>query len=216
MNYCNVRRWVLNKITTGLAVLLRTLVVAMPGRLGNWPEVVAVLAALTMILGNVLALRQTSVKRLLAYSSIGQVGYLLVDVAAAGDDALAVPGLLFYLAVYLFMNLGAFLAVDAIERHIGPDDLSHFAGLGRRTVVPALVLALCLLSLAGFPPLGGFVAKTMLFGAALGAGWLWLAVATAIVTALSLFPVRGYLRRSISVARPAPDSRRSRGCRGFH
>ena len=189
----------------GLAVLLRTLVVAMPGRLGNWPEVVAVLAAITMTVGNVLAMRQTSVKRLLAYSSIGQVGYLLVGVAAAGRDALAVPGLLFYLAVYLFMNLGAFLAVDAIERHLASDDLAHFAGLGGRLPVAAAVLALCLLSLAGFPPLGGFVGKTMLFGAALGAGWTWLAVIMAVNTALSLFPYVRVLEPMY--LRPAPGGR---------
>ena len=95
-------------------MLLRTLRVAAPGSVGDWPVILATLAALTMTVGNLCALRQTSVKRLLAYSSITQAGYLLVGVAAADRDALAVPGLLFYLAVYLYMNLGAFLAVDAI------------------------------------------------------------------------------------------------------
>jgi NADH-quinone oxidoreductase subunit N len=172
----------------GLAVLLRTLVVAFPGSLGSWPEVIAVLAAVTMTVGTLFALRQTSVKRLLAYSSIAQAGYLLVGVAAAGRDPLAVPGMLLYLAVYLFMNLGAFLAVDAIERQIGSDDLNNFAGLGRQLPVAAVVLTLCLLALAGLPPFGSFVGKTMLFGAAIGVGWLWLAVVMGINTALSLFP----------------------------
>lgn len=171
----------------GLAVLLRTLVVAFPNRPGDWPALLAGLAALTMTAGNLLALRQTSVKRLLAYSSIAQAGYLLVGVAAAGRDVLAVPGMLLYLAVYLFMNLGAFLSVDAIERQLGSDTLRHFAGLGRRLPLPAVVLMLSLLSLAGFPPLGGFVGKTMLFGAALGAGWVWLAVVMGANVALSLF-----------------------------
>jgi len=146
-----------------------------------------VLAALTMTAGNLFALRQTSAKRLLAYSSIAQAGYLLVGVATSPSSALAIPGLLVYLAVYLFMNLGAFLAVDAIERRLGTDDLDHFAGLGRTLPLPALTLALCLLSLAGMPPLGGFVAKVLLFGAALGAGWVWLAVLFAANTALSLY-----------------------------
>lgn len=171
----------------GLAVLVRTLVVAFPGSLGHWPEILAILAALTMTVGNVFALLQSSAKRLLAYSSIGQAGYLLVGVAAAGRDALGLPGLLLYLAVYLFMNLGAFLAVDAIERQTGSDTLGAFPGIAARLPWSAGVLAISLLSLAGIPPLGGFIGKTMLFGAALGAGWLWLAVLMAVNVALSLF-----------------------------
>ena len=188
----------------GLAVLLRTLVVAFPDGLAGWPELIAVLAALTMTVGNLFALRQTSAKRLLAYSSIGQAGYLLVGVAAAGRDALAVPGMLVYLAVYLFMNLGAFLAVDAIERQIGTDEIAQFNGLGRQLPWASAALALGLLSLAGFPPLGGFVGKTMLFGAALGAGWIWLAVVMGINVAISLFPYARvleplYLRSAVHV-----------------
>lgn len=169
-----------------LAVLARTVTVAFPEGLAGWPMLLAILAALTMTLGNVLALRQQSAKRLLAYSSIAQAGYLLVGVAAAGRDELAVAGLLVYLAIYLFMNLGAFFAVDAIERQLGSDDLSGFAGLGRRLPLAAGVLALCVLSLAGIPPLGGFVGKTMLFGAALAGGWTWLALVMAANVALSL------------------------------
>jgi NADH-quinone oxidoreductase subunit N len=171
----------------GMAVLLRTLMISFPNDLGGWSETMAILAALTMTVGNFFALRQTSVKRLLAYSSIAQAGYLLVGVAAAGRDELAVPGLLLYLAVYLFMNLGAFLGVDAIERQVGSDELDHFTGIGKRLPVSAAVLALSLLSLAGFPPLGGFIGKTVLFGAALGAGWVWLAVIMGANTALSLY-----------------------------
>jgi len=171
----------------GLAVLLRTLVVAFPQNLGHWAEIFAVLAAITMTVGNIFALRQTSAKRLLAYSSIGQVGYILVGVAAAERSTLAVPGMLLYLTVYLFMNLGAFLAVEAIERQEQSDDIRRFAGLGRRLPLPAAVLALCLLSLAGFPPFGGFIGKTYLFGAALAAGWTWLAIVMLLNVALSLF-----------------------------
>lgn len=171
----------------GLAVLLRTLYVAFPHNLGHWAELIAVLAAVTMTVGNVFALRQTSVKRLLAYSSIGQVGYLLVGVAAAQRNPFAIPGMLIYLTVYLFMNLGAFLAVDAVERQVGSDDLTKFAGLGRRLPLPAAVLAICVLALAGFPPFGSFVGKVMLFNAALGGGWLWLAVVMLLNIGLSLF-----------------------------
>ena len=171
----------------GLAVLLRTLYVAFPHNLGHWAELIAVLAAVTMTVGNVFALQQTSVKRLLAYSSIGQVGYLLVGVAAAQRSPFAIPGMLLYLAVYLFMNLGAFLAVDAVERQIGSDDLTKFAGLGRRLPLSAVVLAVSMLALAGFPPFGSFVGKVMLFNAALGGGWVWLAIVMLLNICLSLF-----------------------------
>jgi NADH-quinone oxidoreductase subunit N len=170
----------------GLAVLLRTLLVAFPNDLGRWAQGMAIFAALTMTVGNLFALRQTSVKRLLAYSSIAQAGYLLVGVAAAARDSLAVPGLLLYLAIYLFMNLGAFLAVDGIERKNGSDELDNFAGLGFSLPLSTAMLTISLLSLAGFPPFGGFVGKTMLFGAALGAGWIWLAVIMGANVALSL------------------------------
>lgn len=171
----------------GLAVLLRTLVVAFPHNLGHWAELFAVLAAITMTVGNLFALRQSSLKRLLAYSSIAQVGYILVGVAAAERSRLAVPGTLLYLAVYLFMNLGAFLAVDALERQLKSDEISRLAGFGRRMPFVAAVLAVCLLSLAGFPPFGGFIGKTYLFGAALDAGWAWLAIVMLVNVAISLF-----------------------------
>ncbi|MFL5656956.1 MAG: NADH-quinone oxidoreductase subunit N [Ktedonobacteraceae bacterium] len=171
----------------GIAVLTRTLLVAFPHNLGHWAELFAVLAAITMTVGNLFALRQTSAKRLLAYSSIGQVGYILVGVAAAERSPLAVPGMLLYLAVYLFMNLGAFLAVDALERQLKSDDIKQFVGLGRRLPVTAAVLAVCLLALAGFPPFGSFVGKTYLFAAAIGAGWTWLAVVMLVNVAVSLF-----------------------------
>jgi len=171
----------------GLAVLLRTLVVAFPHGLGNWAEWFAIFAAITMTVGNIFALRQTSAKRLLAYSSIGQVGYLLVGVAAAERSSLAISGMLMYLAVYLFMNLGSFLAVDAIERQLKTDDIREFAGLGRRLPLSAAVLAIGMLALAGFPPFGSFVGKTMLFGAAFAAGWAWLAMVMLANIALSLY-----------------------------
>lgn len=171
----------------GLAVLLRTLLVAFPHNLGHWAEIMAVIAAVTMTVGNLFALRQSSLKRLLAYSSIAQVGYILVGIAAAEGSSLAVPGALLYLAIYLFMNLGAFLAADAIERQLQTDDIAKLAGLGRRLPLTGAVLATCLLSLAGFPPFGGFIGKTYLFGAALSVGWTWLAIVMLVNVAVSLF-----------------------------
>ena len=171
----------------GFAVLLRTLTVAFRENVVDWPALLAIVAALTMTFGNLLALRQTSAKRLLAYSSIAQAGYLLVGVAAARADALAVPGLLFYLVIYLLMNLGAFLGIAIVERHFGSDELSAFSGVGRALPWFGLGFTFCLLSLAGVPPLAGFAGKTMLIGAALGAGWSSLAALMAVNTAFSLY-----------------------------
>lgn len=170
----------------GLAVLLRTLAVAAPTALSTWTLWTAVFAALTMTVGNLLALRQTNLKRLLAYSSIAQAGYLLMGVASYGRDSLAIPGMLFYLAAYLAMNLAAFLTVAAIGGVIGSDDVAQYAGLGRTMPAAAFSLTIALLALAGIPPMASFVGKAMLFGAALGARLEWLAVVAAINTALSL------------------------------
>lgn len=192
----------------GLAVLLRTLAVGVPTGEANWPPAMAVLAALTMTVGNVLALRQANLKRLLAYSSIGQAGFLLMGVAAAGRDELSVPALLFYLVAYLVMNIGAFAVVTAVERGVASVDLDGYEGLGARAPRLAFALTLFLLSLAGIPPLAGFVGKTMLFGAALGAGFGWLAAVAAANSALSLYyyvqPIaRMYLRPPNGAAAPS-------------
>lgn len=185
----------------GLAVLFRTLAVAAPGQLGGWPQGIAIAAAGTMTIGNLLALRQNNIKRLLAYSSIAQAGYLLMGIAAYQRDPLAMPALLAYLAVYVLMNLGAFLAVAVIGRAINSDDVHDYAGLARRMPVAALVLAITLLALAGIPPMASYVGKAMLFAAAIGAGYTWLAVIAAINTAISIaYYLRVieflYLRRS--------------------
>ncbi len=171
----------------GLAVLARTLLVAFPRDLAGWPEVVAVSAAVTMTFGNIVALRQHNLKRLLAYSSIAQAGYLLMGVASAGRDPLGISGLLFYLVAYLFMNLGAFAVITAIEQEKRSVDLTAYQALAREKPFLAFSLTLFLLSLAGIPPLGGFIGKTILFGAALAANFWWLTVIAAINTAISLY-----------------------------
>lgn len=170
----------------GLAVLLRTLAVAAPAAIPTWTLWTAIVAALTMTAGNLLALRQSNVKRLLAYSSIAQAGYLLMGIASYGRDPLAVPGMLFYLAAYLAMNLAAFLTVAAIGSALGSDDVARYAGLGRRMPAAAFALTVSLLALAGIPPMASFIGKAMLFGAALGARLEWLAVVAAVNTAISL------------------------------
>jgi NADH-quinone oxidoreductase subunit N len=168
----------------GLAVLLRVLspVLRSETTAAVFAPVLSVAAVLTMFAGNLAALRQKSVKRMLAYSSIAHSGYLLVAIVA-GDA----PSLVFYLAVYLFMNAGAFGVLIAMSgkgfEHTSLDD---FAGLGRRNPWLAASLAAFLLSLAGFPPTAGFLAKFYVFGAAVREGHALLAVAAVLASLISV------------------------------
>ena len=161
----------------GFAGLLRFLLLALPGGLASWPLVTAGLAVVTMTLGNLVALRQTHLKRLLAYSSIAQAGIILMAVAVSDRVDMAISAAGYYLAAYLFMNLGAFAAVSSLERASGTDLIRAVRGLGRNAPGTAAVLALSLLSLAGIPPLAGFAGKVLVLNAVLAGGMTWLAVA---------------------------------------
>ena len=168
----------------GLAVLLRAFspLLKPGGTAAALSPVFSVAAVLTMFAGNLAALRQTSVKRLLAYSAIAHSGYLLVAIVA-GDA----PGLVFYLAVYLFMNAGAFGVLVALSgKGSERPSLDDLAGLGRRKPWLAASLAIFLLSLAGFPPTAGFLAKFYVFGAAVREGHIWLAVAAVLASLVSV------------------------------
>ncbi|MEN3226294.1 NADH-quinone oxidoreductase subunit N [Methylorubrum rhodesianum] len=169
------------------AGLLRFLLEAMPDGLAAWPTLLAVLAAATMTLGNLVALRQTGLKRLLAYSSIAQAGYMLMAVAVAGKAPGALPAVGFYMLAYLLMNLAAFTVVAQIERMFGSDGLDLARGLGRRAPWPAAALTLALLSLAGVPPLAGFAGKVFLLLAAIDGGLAWLAALAAANMAVALY-----------------------------
>ncbi|MBI3997370.1 MAG: NADH-quinone oxidoreductase subunit N [Candidatus Omnitrophica bacterium] len=153
-----------------------------------WPPLVATVAALTIVtmtFGNLVALVQTNVKRLLAYSTIGQVGYLLIGFAV--NTSVGLQALLVYLVAYLFMNLGAFACVVAVVNESGSESLDAFRGLATRAPGLALACSLFLLSLAGIPPLVGFIGKFLLFGAAIEGRQMWLAVAAAFNSAIALY-----------------------------
>lgn len=167
--------------------LLRLLLEALSGGEAAWPLVIAAVAVTTMTLGNLVALRQTGLKRLLAYSSIAQAGYVLMAVAVAGRAEGALGAVGFYLLAYLLMNLGAFLVVAQLERVLGSDRLGAIRGLGRRSPWPGAAMALCLLSLAGIPPLAGFAGKVFLLSAAIDGGMTWLAAIGAVNMAVGLF-----------------------------
>jgi NADH-quinone oxidoreductase subunit N len=153
-------------------VILRLFVEALGPLREEWLPVVVVLAALTMTLGNLVALTQTNVKRMLAYSSIAHTGYMLVGLAAyAAGRMEGLEGLLFYGAAYSFMNLGAFAVVAALQKRAGvTSGLDTFAGLGRREPVLGILMTLFLLSLTGIPPTAGFFAKAYVILAAVQAG----------------------------------------------
>lgn len=150
----------------------------------NGPLLLAVISALTMTVGNVAALRQDNLKRLLAYSSIAHAGYLLMGIAAGGS--LGLRSVLFYLPVYLFMNMGAFAVVAIVAGAGGGETIRDYNGLGGRVPVVALTMALFLFSLIGLPPFAGFVGKVYLFAAVIDRKIYWLAVVAAINTVISL------------------------------
>ncbi len=186
--------------TASFAVLVRIFLAAETGlaeRVAGFGGLVSALAVLTMIAGNLLALPQRSVKRMLAYSSIAHAGYLLIGVVSAGiagarDESVA--SLLFYLAVYTATVIGAFAVVGVLERRGEGErdpgeawDLSRFAGLARRRPALAFAMAVFLLSLAGIPPTAGFFAKLYLFRAAIGAGFPILALIGVLTSALGAY-----------------------------
>jgi NADH-quinone oxidoreductase subunit N len=170
----------------GFAAMIRVFVSALPDIGETWVPAVAVIAALTMLLGNLVALAQRNVKRMLAYSSIAHAGYILIAVAASTQSADAVPAGLFYMMAYLFTNLGAFAVVIALEQREGHGlDLDDYRGLWNRSPWFALALAYFMLSLTGVPPTGGFSGKFFLFRSALEADLLWLAIVGVVTSVVS-------------------------------
>lgn len=169
----------------GFALLLRFLLAGFPGIQPDWMIVVAVLSTASMIVGNVLALTQKNLKRLLAYSSIAQAGYILIGVAA--NSELGSTGAVYYLVSYLVTNLAAFGIVSYVGKSTGSDDISAFAGLSRRKPVMALLMLIALLSLGGIPPLAGFVGKLLVIGAAVKSSLAWLAILGVINSVVGLY-----------------------------
>jgi NADH-quinone oxidoreductase subunit N len=169
----------------GFAALVRIFLMTLPSLSDDWVPAIATLAALTMILGNVVAISQTNIKRMLAYSSIAHAGYLLLGLAAHNQRGMA--GVLFYLLAYAFTNLGAFAVLTAMA---GPkEDLSFipYAGLAKRRPWIAAAMALFMFSLTGIPPTGGFVGKFYLFWATVEADLVWLATLGVLTSVVSAF-----------------------------
>ena len=169
----------------GFAVLVRLFFVAFPNFAPSWALALAILSAVSMTVGNLLALPQSNIKRLIAFSSISHAGYALIGVVAASQ--LGAASVVFYLAAYILTNLLAFGIVMAFSRVTGVEDLKDFSGMSRRSPWLALMMLAAFLSLAGMPPFGGFVAKVVVFAAGIQAGYVWLVVIGIINSVIGVY-----------------------------
>ncbi len=193
--------------TAGFILLYRLITTAFPSiagtpsltSFGGWTSLLAIIALATVLVGNLSALPQTNAKRLLAYSSIGHAGFLLLALlvwssAAPADRTFGTSSMLYYLVIYTLTNLGAFGALAVIREALGGDDMADLNGLWRRNIGLTLMLTVLVLSLAGVPPLGGFWAKFFVFMAGYKAGALWLVAIAVVMTIVSLYYYLGFLK----------------------
>ncbi len=198
--------------TAVFGALIRLFILALPATWADSISILSILAVLTMTVGNLTALSQTSLKRMLGYSSIAHAGYLLAGLVPGTLDA--VNSALFYLFAYAFMNVGAFIIIIAIEQAAETDiERSQLRGAGKKSPLLAGFMALFLFSLSGIPPLAGFFGKFLLFRSIVEGGFLWLAVATVLNSALSAYY---YLRVIVTMyfwsdAQPMPTAQSTRG-----
>lgn len=169
----------------GFAVLIRLFTAVFPVISADWSLILAVLATLTMTVGNLIALAQKNIKRMLAYSSIAHAGYAMIGVVAFSQ--LGTSSVVFYLIGYVLTNLLAFGIVGIVGRVTGSDDFSVYAGLSRRSSTLGLAALVAFLSLAGMPPFVGFVAKVFVFSAAIETGWIWLAIVGILNSIIGLY-----------------------------
>ena len=177
----------------GFAIVLRIFYDGLsdPFISSDWANLFAAVAAISMTVGNVAALLQTNIKRLLGYSSIAQAGNIMIGIAAisavSGNFALGAGGVVFFLGTYAFTNLGAFIAVIAISSRLNSDAIADYAGMGRRSPLLALALAFCLISLTGIPPTAGFIAKLYIFNTAVQSDLVWLVIVAVLNSVVAAY-----------------------------
>jgi NADH-quinone oxidoreductase subunit N len=178
----------------GFALLIRVYMLGFAEPVGHtwrvaanldWPVLLAAISALTMTLGNLGALHQTNLKRMMAYSSIAHAGYILMGFVALSETG--INAMIFYVVVYLFMNLGVFAVLIALSRWMPSDRMEAYRGLGARAKFPAFAMTVFLFSLTGIPPMAGFIGKFYLFAAVINAKIYWLAVAGVLNSVVSLY-----------------------------
>lgn len=151
----------------------------------KWLTIIAIISAFTMTIGNIIALPQNNLKRMLAYSSIAHAGYMLVALSVISKDTIS--AILFYLTVYFFMNLGAFVVVMVVDNNLHSEDISKYSGLSQRAPALSAAMAVFLFSLTGIPPFAGFVGKVVIFFAAIDKGLYWLVIVAVLNTVVSLY-----------------------------
>lgn len=173
----------------GFALLVRFVVSAYPPLLQwfDWKPILALVAVLTMSLGNLAALQQSNIKRLLAYSSIAHAGYMLLGLVVG--TTFGISAILVYFAIYLVMNLGGFFAVQKIAEQIGSEEIDDYRGLGPRMPLVGVLLSVFMISLVGLPPTAGFIGKLFLFSSLVteGSQYVWLAVIGVVNSVISLY-----------------------------
>lgn len=169
----------------GFALAIRLLTTAFGSLTDQWHLIFTALAILSMVLGNVVALAQTSIKRMLAYSSIAQAGFVMIGLIAGTENGFS--SMIFYLFIYLFMNLGAFTCIILFSLRTGTDQISEYAGLYQKDPLLTLCLSICLLSLGGIPPMAGFFGKIYLFWAGWQSGLYGLVLLGLITSVISIY-----------------------------
>ena len=191
--------------SAGFAVLARVFLIGLDQGATGWFSMMAAMAAVTMTVGNFLALPQKNIKRLLAYSSIAHAGYAMLGIVALSADGLAAT--MFYLLAYVFTNLAAFAVVILFARATGSDEIADYAGLSRRSPYLALGMLIAFLSLGGMPPLGGFIGKFFVFAAAVQSNNVWLAFVGIINSIIGLYYYLVVLK--MVYVKPAPEGAKS-------
>ena len=169
----------------GFGALMRIFMVAFPEIFSGWENLFWVLAALTITVGNISALVQSNVKRMLAFSSVSHAGYLVMGVLV--NDGASISAILFYLVVYSTMNLGAFAIISLVEKDGQEVAFKDYRGMAYSHPLLSVAMALFMISLAGFPPTAGFIAKYGLFSAAIAKGYIWLVLIAVLNTLVSFY-----------------------------
>jgi len=186
------------------AALLRVFLGGLQDLHSFWIQLFIALAVLTIILGNLVAIPQSNIKRLLAYSSISQAGYMILGIVSF--SVLGVGAVMYYSMLYVFGNMCAFMAATAFYNNEGSDQISDYAGLARRAPLVAAVMLFSMLSLAGIPPMAGFVGKFYLFMAVISRGYIWLAILAVLMSMVSVYYYL-LVAKSMYLGNPPEDSK---------
>jgi len=167
----------------------------------KWLTLISIISAFTMTIGNIVAIPQNNIKRMLAYSSIAHAGYMLIGLSIVSKDA--VGAILLYLVVYFFMNLGAFVVVMVVDNSLHTEDINNYSGLSRVSPGLSAAMTIFLFSLTGIPPFAGFIGKVVVFLAAVDKGLYWLVIVAVLNTVVSLYYYARVVKKMYLEATPS-------------